>query len=118
MEYNFKKVTPLSKRKSQCHALLKKNQNRIPVILEKDPKSDIKESKKTKFLIQKDFTVNQFIQMIRGLMQISEFEALFFVVKGKYSISGDKTMGQIYNNYKDKEDGFLYITYSAELIYG
>ena len=42
----------------------------------------------------------------------------FVVVKGKYTISGGKTMGSIYNSYKDKDDGFLYITYSAELIYG
>ena len=51
-------------------------------------------------------------------MEIGENEALFFVVKGKYSISGEKTMGQIYNDYKDKEDGFLYITYSSEIFFG
>ena len=56
--------------------------------------------------------------MIRGLIELSEYEAIFFVARGKYTISGDKTMGQIYNIYKDKEDGFLYITYSSELIYG
>ncbi len=118
MEFNFKNNISLEKRKNQCQKLLIKNPNRIPVILEKDPKSNIKELKKTKFLIQKDFTINQFIQMIRGLIELSEYEAIFFVARGKYTISGDKTMGQIYNIYKDKEDGFLYITYSSELIYG
>ena len=118
MEFNYKKNTPLKKRQNQCNSLLIKNPNSIPVILEKDPNSDINEIKKSKFLIQKDFTVNQFILMIRGLMQISESKALFFAVKGKYSISGDKSMGLIYRSYKDKEDGFLYITYYSELIYG
>ena len=118
MEHNFKKSLSLNDRKNQCHSLLIKNPNRIPVILEKDSKSKVNNIKKSKFLIQKDISVNQFIKMIRDLMQIDEYEALFFVVKGKYSISGDKTMGQIYSNYKDKEDGFLYITYSSELIFG
>ena len=118
MEFKYKKFTSEKNRKIQCNSLLIKNPNSIPVILEKDPKSKIKDIKKSKFLIQKDFTVNQFTQMIRGIMQLSELEAIFFVVKGKYTISGDRTMGDIYNLYKDKVDGFLYITYSSELIYG
>ena len=118
MEFNFKKKIPLEKRKNQSNLLLIKNPNRIPVILEKDPKSNIKNINKTKFLIQRDFSVNQFIKMIRGLMELSEYEAIFFVVRGNYTISGDKSMGYIYENYKDKEVNFLYITYSTELIYG
>ena len=118
MEFNFKKNTLEAKRKIQCHQLLIKNPNSIPVILEKDPRSIIQEIKKSKFLVSKEVTVNQFILLIRGLIQISENEGIFFVVKGKYTISGDKTMEQIYNNYKDKDDGFLYIAYSSELIYG
>ena len=118
MEYKFKKSLSLPERMNQCHSLLIKNPSRIPVILEKDPLSKVSDIQKSKFLIQKDITVNQFIKMIRGLMEIGENEALFFVVKGKYSISGEKTMGQIYNNYKDKEDGFLYITYSSEIFFG
>ena len=118
MEYNFKKTIPKEERKRQCNILLLKNPNKIPIILEKDPKSKIKDLQKSKFLIQKDFTVNQFTQMIKGLIQLKETEALFFVVKGKFTISGDRTMGDIYNLYKDKIDGFLYITYSSELIYG
>ena len=49
MEFNFKNNISLEKRKNQCQKLLIKNPNRIPVILEKDPKSNIKELKKTKF---------------------------------------------------------------------
>ncbi len=118
MEYNFKKSILKEERQRQSHILLSKNPNQIPIILEKDPKSKIKDIQKSKFLIRKDFSVNQFIQMIRGLMQIPEYEALFFVVKGKHTISGEKTMGQIYDTFHDKEDGFLYIIYSSELIYG
>ena len=118
MEYNFKKTIPKEERKRQCNILLLKNPNKIPIILEKDPKSKIKDLQKSKFLIQKDFTFTQFIQMIRGLLKIPEYEALFFIAKGKHTISGNKTMGQIYDTFHDKEDGFLYIIYSSELIYG
>ena len=50
-------------------------------------------------------------------MKLPEEEALFLSVKGKYSISGQKIMENVYNTYKD-EDGFLYIMYTSELIYG
>ena len=118
MEFQFKKDIPFEKRKNQCNILLIRNPNRVPIILEKDPKCKIEGIKKTKFLIQKDFTVNQFSKMLRALMSIPEEEALFFTAKGKYTITGQKLMGQIYKEYKDKEDGFLYIAYTTELVYG
>ena len=47
-----------------------------------------------------------------------EEEALFLSAKGKYNINGERSINDVYNAYKDKEDGFLYIMYSSELIYG
>ena len=52
------------------------------------------------------------------IMQLSEGQALFLSAKGKYNITGEKTMGEIYEIFKDKEDGFLYIMYSTELVFG
>ena len=118
MEFQFKKEILADKRKEQCKKLLNKNPNRIPIILEKDPKCKIDGIKKTKFLIQKDFTVNHFSKIVRALMTIPEEEALFFTAKGKYTITGQKLMGQIYKEFKDKEDGFLYIGYTTEIVYG
>ena len=48
----------------------------------------------------------------------SSHDALFLTAKGKYSITGQKSMSQIYKDFKDKEDGFLYIGYTTELVYG
>ena len=44
-------------------------------------------------------------------------DALFLQVRTKFSIVGEKTIGEIYDTFKD-EDGFLYIMYTTELIYG
>ena len=118
MEFKFKNQLSGEERKKQCNLLLIANPDKIPVILEKDPKCKIEEIKKTKFLIQKNFNVNQFSRLIRALMNLNEEQALFFTAKGKYSITGEKTMSQIYRDFKDKEDGFLYIGYTTELVYG
>ena len=51
-------------------------------------------------------------------MEISNETAIFLAAKGKYNLVGEKTMGEIYKLYKDKEDGFVYIMYSSVLVYG
>ena len=56
--------------------------------------------------------------MIKKLLKLPEEEALFLSAKGKYNITGEKTIEEIYKTYKDKQDGFLYIMYSSELVYG
>ena len=40
------------------------------------------------------------------------------IAKGKYSITGETTIDEVYKKYKDKEDNFLYIMYSTQLVYG
>ena len=118
MEFQFKKKVPAAKRRQQVISLLKNNPNKIPIILEKEPQCHAEPLEKTRFLLSKEFTVNQFTKMIRALMKISNDEALFFSAKGKYTITGEKPMSQIYKDYKDKDDGFLYIAYTTEIVYG
>ena len=119
MEFQFKKLLPdLEKRKELCKKLLSQEPDKIPIILEKDPTCKIAPIKKTRHLIKKDKSVNWFLSQIRKLINISEEHALFLSIKGKYSISGEILMDEIYKKYKDKEDDFLYISYSTELIYG
>ena len=119
MEFQFKKDYPdVEKRKNQCKILLIKEPTKIPVILEKDPNSKLEAMNKTKHLILKKLTVNKFQLMIKNLLKMPEEDALFLSIRGKYTIIGEKTMADIYEKYKDKEDGFLYIMYSSEVIYG
>ena len=119
MEFQYKKEIPdLEKRKEQLKILQLKNPNKIPIILEKAPICKFEGIQKTRFLINKDFTVSKFQLMIKKLLKLPEEEALFFSAKGKYNITGEKTIEEIYKTYKDKQDGFLYIMYSSELVYG
>ena len=118
MEFQFMKDVPLDKRREQANDLLINHPNKVPIILEKDPKCKIVPINRTKYLLIKTFTINKFSKIIRSLMKIDEGEALFFLAKGKYYLLGEKTLSQIYNDYKDKKDGFLYISYSTEMTFG
>ena len=55
---------------------------------------------------------------IRAQLEIDEERAIFFLAKGKYILSGNEILRDVYEKYKDNKDGFLYISYSEELVYG
>ena len=117
MDFKYKKKEDENTRKKESQLLLEKYPDKIPVVLEKDPSCKLLELKKTKFLLDKKYRINQFQEMIRRKSEIKEGEALFLQARTKYSLSGESSIESVYNSYKDK-DGFLYIMYTTELIFG
>ena len=119
MEFQFKKKHPdVEIRKNKCKELMKKNDKQIPIILEKDSTFQYLDNYKSRYLINKDFTISQFIYLVRTKFNIPEEQAIFLSAKGKYHLSGERIMSDIYERFKDKEDGFLYIIMSKQEIYG
>ena len=116
MEFEFKKENKdVIIRKQMSEKLMKLYPDKIPIICEKDPRSLMKEIKKTKYLIPKDFAVSQFSLLLRNIIELNPEEALFLLAKKKYSIVGETRIGDIYERYANKEDGFLYIVYAEEI---
>ncbi len=119
MNFNFKNQNPdPKKRKDESIKIREKYPDRVPIICEKDPKSKMKDIDKTKYLVPNDISVSQFSFIIRKRLEMSKESALFLLVSGKHSITGDSSMGEVYEKYKDIDDGFLYIAYTSELTWG
>ena len=117
MEFKYKSVKSLEERKAEYEKVQKLNPGKIGIICEKAPKSQIPDIEKTKYLINEEFNLTQFTTIIRKKLNLDQKEALFFLVNGKTSLTGDLTMLEIYKKYKD-EDGFLYVAYASEIIWG
>ena len=118
MEFKFKIDNPnVDSRRSSCLELLQKFPDKIPIICEKDPKSRIDDIDKTKYLVPGDLPINKFIAMIRKRVRVSEEEAFYLLIGGK-QINGDGIMKEIYEKFKDRDDGFLYCVYASELTWG
>ena len=117
MEFNFKKVLSLEQRKEEYQKIKSKLSSKIPIICEKDPRSLIEPIAKTKFLVNPQMNVSSFNEIIRKKLNLEAKEGIFLLVKGKNVITGNQTMQEIYEHYKD-EDGFLYITYASESVWG
>jgi len=91
--------------------------DRIPVIVEKAPKSDAPDLDKKKYLVPADITVGRFVFEIRQHMKLSSEKAIFLFVNKDVLPPTAALMSHIYEKYKD-EDGFLYVTYSGENTFG
>ena len=117
MEFKFKKENCLEVRKADYERVIEEHPGKIAIICEKIPNNPIPEIIQTKYLINEDFSLSHFTTIIRKKLNIKDTQALFFLANGKITLVGNETMGEIYNKYKD-EDGFLYIAYASELVWG
>jgi GABA(A) receptor-associated protein len=115
-EKPFKEEHPLSKRKAEAARIREKFTDRIPVIVEKAPRSDIPDIDKHKYLVPADLSVGQFVYVIRRRIQLPSEKAIFIFVKNTLPPIA-AMMATVYEDHKD-EDGFLYITYSGENTFG
>ncbi|GFR85744.1 autophagy-related protein 8 [Elysia marginata] len=116
MKFKFKEEHTFEHRKLESGKIRTKYPERIPVIVEKDPKSQIAAIDKRKFLVPSDISVAQFMWIIRKRIQLPSEKAIFLFV-GKVLPQSSASMGQIYEDHRD-EDGFLYIAYSGENTFG
>ena len=89
---------------------------RIPIIVEKKKDSELPDIDKSKFLVQKDMIINQFIYIIRKKINLKPNEAIFVTINNQMCIS-NQSLSEIYDKHKN-DDGFLYITYSSENTFG
>ena len=113
---NFKKKYSLEKRKEESKKILNKYPEKIPIIVEKDKKSKIKDIDKNKYLVPEDLTMAQFLYVVRKRITLSPEEALYCFIDNSLPTTSS-TMSTIYHEHKD-EDGFLYITYCSENVFG
>ncbi|ELT96858.1 hypothetical protein CAPTEDRAFT_224511 [Capitella teleta] len=116
MKYKFKEENTFEQRKNESAKIRGKYPERIPVIVEKAPNSQVPDIDKRKFLVPNDISVAQFMWIIRKRVKLPSEKALFLFV-GKVLPQSSASMGQIYEEHQD-EDGFLYIAYSGENTFG
>lgn len=115
--YEFKMLHSFEKRKAESERINEKYPDKIPLILERSDASHLPKIEKTKYLMQKDVTVGQFMFIVRKQIKINETESIFLLVNNSMVPATGATMGEVYEKHADK-DGFLYITYSSQQTFG
>ena len=114
---SFKKNFPFEKRLSESSRILEKYENRIPVIVTNSKKSTLPDIDKNKILVPDDLTIAQFLYVIRKRISLSQAEALYLCINDETLPPTSVTMSSLYADHKDS-DGFLYLTYCNENVFG
>jgi GABA(A) receptor-associated protein len=114
---SFKSKYTFKQRIQESTRVLSKYPNRVPIICEKSSNTHGPNIEKKKYLVIDDLIISQFILVIRQRLRISEETAIFLIVGDGIIPANTSTMGVLYDVYKDM-DGYLYITYSFENIFG
>merc|ERR1712205_211624 len=115
-KFAFKQEHPFDKGASESARIRGKYNDRVPVIVERAEKSDAPTLDKKKYLVPADLTVGQFVYVIRKRIKLSAEKAIYIFVNNVLPPTA-AFMSALYEEQKD-EDGFLYITYSGENVFG
>lgn len=109
---------PLAQRVIEASKIRQRFPDRIPIIVEKSQhiRTDLPEINKNKYLVPKDLSLGQFIYVIRRQLQLPPEKALFLFVNNKL-LPSSELIGEIYAT-NCATDGFLYVIYSGESVFG
>ncbi len=119
---NYKDIMSFEDRKKRSNSLLLKYQDKFPVILEKSKKDKyLPRIDKSKLLVSHDMTIATIIQLLKKNIKVNENTAIYIMTMDKLNnevmLSGSQSISYIYNNYKS-DDGFLYLEYCTENVFG
>jgi len=104
--------------KKVAHNLFKKYEDRLPIIINREPGSNLPLIEKKKYLVPHNLTVGSLMITIRSKISLPNYKTLFLVTQeGNYVPSSTETMAELYQKYQSS-DGFLYFYYKGENAFG
>jgi len=111
-------ASDLEARRAETRHMLEKYPEKIPIICEKAPRCDLPSMGKKKFLVPGTMLCGEFKYIVHkhinqtGGRGVASDQTIYLFI-GNNSPRTSSAMADIYGMYKSN-DGFLYITYTAE----
>lgn len=112
----FKEEFTFEQRKSESDRVIDKYPDRIPIICERTSNSRMEDIDKKKYLVPRDLTCGQFVYVIRKRLHLRPEKAIFLFIQGTIP-NTSAILSHVYEEWKDL-DGFLYVSYSDENVFG
>ena len=114
----FQQQHTLEDRQAQSERIRKRYVDRVAVIVERSAHEKIlPQIAKYKYLVPHDLTLGQFVYVIRKQLTLRTEDSLFVFVNGKLP-PASTTMSELYRDYRDLDDSFVYCCYAGMQTYG
>ena len=128
IKISYKNNHTIEERKSETLKIKNKYSDKIPVIVTKEPSSQLNNITKEKYLVPFDMTIGQFMSVIREKTSIGQEQAIniFLIDYNNNNIlaSTSASFESLYIQYVEKEinnknyDGYIYLIYTGENVFG
>lgn len=113
---SYKSTTKFEVRQAEATRIRNKYPHSIPIIVEKAKSSSIVDIDKKKFLAAHDLTLGDFQFVIRRRINLDPTSNIFVYCKDTLP-QASTPLSSLYEDHRDP-DGFLYLTYSGEHVFG
>ena len=113
---DFKKKNTHAHRKQESELIREKYPDRVPVIIEQGNSWDHSPLDKAKYLVPSDVTIYHLQYILRKRVKMTDRESIFLFC-GQNMVKSDTLISKLYESKRDP-DGFLYMTYSQESVFG
>ena len=115
---SFQRNHSFHKRSAESSRILSKYPDRVPVIVEKDPRcKDIPDIDRKKYLVPDDLSMANFMYVVRKRIKLSPEKSLYLFVDGNNMAPASQLVKNVYQEYSSS-DNFLYIIYAGESTFG
>ena len=111
----FKESFDHQSRFNEATRIMKRYPDRVPIIVETRP--DVPLLLKRKYLVPRDFTVGEFIYVMRNKINLRHEQALFLFFNDNILSPTAEMLGNVYENHKNT-DQFLYAILCMENTFG
>lgn len=115
MRFRFKQEHSFAARKAEGFAIRQRYPDRIPVIVERNPRTRLGDMAHRKYLVPPELSVRDFHHLL--WQRHMDCKEGFWLFVDNIIPPTSITMGCLYEEHHE-EDFFLYITYSDENVFG
>ena len=115
----FKETYTFEERKTHSSDIRVKYPERLPIVMQRSMNDKILgDMDKIKYLVPGEITITEFMAILRKRLNINQTTSIYlYNPDNKIILSGTNSIEYLYNKYKN-DDGFLYIEYCGENVFG
>ncbi|XP_010022315.1 PREDICTED: microtubule-associated proteins 1A/1B light chain 3C-like, partial [Nestor notabilis] len=114
----FKQRRSLAARMQEVAEIRMKYPNKIPVVVERyQNEKTLPPLTRTKYLVSQDLPLSHFVVTLRTRLYLASSQTFYLLVNNKGLPNMSITMQELYQDNQD-EDGFLYLTYASQEMFG